>query len=103
MSGRRRSSSSAKGAFRASRAPMASLERVERPLALTIGDPAGIGPDIALGAFAVRRREQVPPFVVIGDPAVLAARARALGLDAPLAVLSDISEGPRRFSDSLPV
>jgi 4-hydroxythreonine-4-phosphate dehydrogenase len=82
---------------------MACIERVERPLALTIGDPAGIGPDIALGAFAVRRREQVPPFVVIGDPAVLAARARALGLEVPLAVLSEIGEGPRRFSDSLPV
>jgi 4-hydroxythreonine-4-phosphate dehydrogenase len=82
---------------------MASIELVERPLALTIGDPAGIGPDIALGAFAVRRREQVPPFVVIGDPAVLAARARALGLEVPLAVLSEICEGPRRFLDSLPV
>jgi 4-hydroxythreonine-4-phosphate dehydrogenase len=82
---------------------MASTERVERPLALTIGDPAGIGPDIALGAYAVRRREQVPAFVVIGDPAVLAARARALGLEVPLAVLSEIGEGPRRFPDQLPV
>ena len=82
---------------------MASIERLERPLALTIGDPAGIGPDIALGAFAVRKREQVPSFVLIGDPAVLAARARALGLEVPLAVLSEIGEGPRRFSESLPV
>jgi 4-hydroxythreonine-4-phosphate dehydrogenase len=79
------------------------MASVERPLALTIGDPAGIGPDIALGAFATRRREQVPPFVLIGDPAVLAARARELGLEVPLAVLSEIGEGPRRFPDSLPV
>jgi 4-hydroxythreonine-4-phosphate dehydrogenase len=82
---------------------MASIERAERPLALTIGDPAGIGPDIALGAFAARRHEQVPPFVLIGDPAVLAARARVLGLEVPLAVLAEIGEGPRRFPDSLPV
>jgi 4-hydroxythreonine-4-phosphate dehydrogenase len=82
---------------------MASIERVERPLALTIGDPAGIGPDIALGAFAARKREQIPPFVLIGDPAVLSARARALGLDAPLAVVSEIGEGPSRFPDALPV
>src|SRR5262245_58827244 len=101
MSVRRRSSSTAWGAFRASRSPMASSERVERPLALTIGDPAGIGPDMALGAFAVRKRTQAPPFVVIGDPAVLAARARALGQEVPLAVLREIGEGPRRFSDSL--
>src|SRR4029450_213806 len=97
MSVRRRSSSTAKGGLRASRSPMASIERVERPLALTIGDPAGIGPDIALGAFAARKREQIPLFVLIGDPAVLTARARALGLDAPLAVVSEIREGPRRF------
>src|SRR5262245_38424626 len=103
MSVRRRSSSTARGTFRASRSPMASTERVERPLALTIGDPAGIGPDIALGAFAARWREQVPPFVLIGDPAVLAARARELGLEVPLAVLSDIGEGTKRFPDSLPV
>jgi 4-hydroxythreonine-4-phosphate dehydrogenase len=82
---------------------MASIERLERPLALTIGDPAGIGPDIALGAFAARKREQVPPFVLIGDPAVLTARARALGLDTPLAVVSEIGEGLSRFADALPV
>jgi 4-hydroxythreonine-4-phosphate dehydrogenase len=82
---------------------MASIERAERPLALTIGDPAGIGPDIALGAYLARKREQVPAFVLIGDPAVLTARARALGLDAPLAVVAEIGEGPRRFPDALPV
>ena len=79
------------------------MASVERPLALTIGDPAGIGPDIALCAFAARRREQIPPFVLIGDPAVLAARARALGLDVTTAELSEIGEGPSRFPDTLPV
>jgi 4-hydroxythreonine-4-phosphate dehydrogenase len=82
---------------------MVSIERLERPLALTIGDPAGIGPDIVLGAFAARKREQVPPFVLIGDSAVLTARARALGLEAPLAVVSQIGEGLSRFADALPV
>ena len=46
------------------------------PLALTLGDPAGIGPDISLLAFAARKREAIPPFVLLGDAAVLAARAR---------------------------
>jgi 4-hydroxythreonine-4-phosphate dehydrogenase len=82
---------------------MASIEWAERPLALTIGDPAGIGPDIVLGAYLARKREQVPAFVLIGDPAVLTARARALGLDTPLAVVSEIGEGPSRFADALPV
>jgi 4-hydroxythreonine-4-phosphate dehydrogenase len=82
---------------------MASNERVERPLALTIGDPAGIGPDIALAAFAARKRERLPPFVLIGDPAVLAARARTLGLDVAIVELAEIGEGPSHFADALPV
>ncbi|WP_454287521.1 4-hydroxythreonine-4-phosphate dehydrogenase PdxA [Rhizobium arsenicireducens] len=54
------------------------------PLALSQGDPAGIGPDIALGAWVKRAESQLPPFLFIGDPAVLAVRARQLDLDVPL-------------------
>jgi len=75
----------------------------DRPLALTIGDPAGIGPDIALGAWAARADETIPPFVLLGDPAVLAARAGALNFEAPIAELSDIGAGLSRFADALPV
>ncbi len=75
----------------------------DRPLALTIGDPAGIGPDVTLAAWAARTREAIPAFVLIGDPAVLAARARALGLTVPIVELSDIGSGPSRFADALPV
>jgi len=38
------------------------------PLALTMGDPAGIGPEITLAAWAARRSGH--PFVVLGDPAL---------------------------------
>ncbi len=44
------------------------------PLALTMGEPAGIGGEIALKAW-LRRGEGVPPFYVIDDPARLAALA----------------------------
>ena len=40
-----------------------------RPLALTMGDPAGIGGEIAFGAW--RRRDGLPPFFLIDDPARL--------------------------------
>ncbi len=40
------------------------------PLALTMGDPAGIGAEIALAAWASGRVAQ--PFFLIGDPARLA-------------------------------
>lgn len=54
------------------------------PLALSQGDPAGIGPDISLLAWSMRNAQNVPPFLYIGDPQVLAARARLLGLDVPV-------------------
>ncbi|MCF1449491.1 4-hydroxythreonine-4-phosphate dehydrogenase PdxA [Agrobacterium vitis] len=53
------------------------------PLALTQGDPAGIGPDIALVAWTKRKALDLPPFLFLGDPAVLKSRARLLGLDIP--------------------
>src|SRR5690606_13881465 len=56
------------------------------PLALTIGDPAGIGPDIALAAWAARKTAAITAFSVVGDPDVLASRARALGIDLRLRV-----------------
>ena len=37
------------------------------PLALTIGDPAGIGPDITLAAWLQRVARDLPPFVVSTD------------------------------------
>lgn len=73
----------------------------EAPLALSIGEPSGIGPDIALAAW-VTRRTVLPPFLLIGDPACLAARARLLGLDVPL-VETDAAGAARHFAAAMPV
>jgi 4-hydroxythreonine-4-phosphate dehydrogenase len=71
-------------------------------LALSMGDPAGIGPDIALLAWSGRKATAVPPFFVVGDPAVLAARADALGLD--ISFTETMPEEAREvFPSSLPV
>jgi 4-hydroxythreonine-4-phosphate dehydrogenase len=75
----------------------------QRPLALTLGDPAGIGPDITLAAWAAQAREPVPPFVLVGDAAVLALRAKALGLSIPVRVVSEAQEAPVLFAEALPV
>ncbi|MCR6498752.1 4-hydroxythreonine-4-phosphate dehydrogenase PdxA [Shinella sp. CPCC 101442] len=72
------------------------------PLALTMGDPAGIGPDITLALWSARRSLSLPPFLFIGDAAVLRARAIALGLD--VAVTSATPETAADiFPDALPV
>jgi len=51
------------------------------PLALTQGDPSGIGPEIALKAFRARETADLPPFFVVGDPALFARVSKSLGLD----------------------
>ena len=73
-----------------------------RPLALTLGEPAGIGPDVALAAWHRRQAAALPPFYLLGDPAFLSERARALGLDVPLAVGAP-SDAPAAFASALPV
>jgi len=75
----------------------------EAPLALTLGDPAGIGPDITLLAFAARNGEAIPPFVLLGDADLLAARAEALGLSVAIAPVATAREATDRFAEALPV
>ena len=54
------------------------------PLALTMGEPAGIGGEITLKAWL--GRTPAPIFFAIDDPERLARLAAALGLDVPVAV-----------------
>jgi 4-hydroxythreonine-4-phosphate dehydrogenase len=68
-----------------------------------MGDPAGIGLDITLTAWHERTREALAPFVLFGDPEALAARARTLGLEVPIALVSDPAAASDVFADRLPV
>jgi 4-hydroxythreonine-4-phosphate dehydrogenase len=72
------------------------------PLAVSMGEPAGIGPDLILRLFAERARLMLPPFVVYGNLGFLAARARRLCLDLPLVAASAATAG-EHFSNALPV
>jgi 4-hydroxythreonine-4-phosphate dehydrogenase len=72
------------------------------PLALTLGEPAGIGPDISLLAW--RRREPGEGvFLVIGNRECLARRARLMGLEVPLAAIAEPGEAAAVFDEALPV
>ena len=79
------------------------MDRYERPLALTLGHPAGIGPDITLLAYQARFLEPIPPFLWIGDPDILAGRAEALGLAIPIVRVDDPAIALERFAEELPV
>jgi len=58
-------------------APLASS-----PIAVTLGDPCGIGPEIVLKACA-ERSPAMPPLRIVGDAALLAREAARLGLPMP--------------------
>ncbi|NYT34243.1 MULTISPECIES: 4-hydroxythreonine-4-phosphate dehydrogenase PdxA [Rhizobium] len=74
-----------------------------RPLALSQGDPAGIGPDITLMAWLRRRELGLPPFFLIGDPDVLALRARQLNLTVSIRETDEAGKAAGMFADALPV
>ena len=72
------------------------------PLALTLGEPAGIGPDLALDIWHRRRALDAPAFYIVGDRDFLAARARTLKLDVPLEAATP-GEAAAIFDSALPV
>jgi len=72
------------------------------PLALTMGEPAGIGGEIALMAW-LRRDEGLPPFFLLDDPARIAALARRIHRDVPLAVIDAPEQAATHFATALPI
>jgi len=75
---------------------------MEKPLALTLGEPAGIGPDIAIKAWLRREELKLPPFYLLGDSGFVGRRAKVLGLDVKFADV-DTGHAAAAFSDALPV
>jgi 4-hydroxythreonine-4-phosphate dehydrogenase len=68
------------------------------PIAVSMGDPAGIGPEIIAKAWAARDTHALPPFVAVGD-----ARAVARVWPGPIARIGDLAEGDAAFAEALPV
>ncbi|MDG5747012.1 4-hydroxythreonine-4-phosphate dehydrogenase PdxA [Qipengyuania sp. XHP0207] len=73
------------------------------PLAVSIGDPAGIGPEIIAESWARRRETGLAPFFVVGGANVLAAAAKARDLSVPVEPIEDPAEAAAVFSHALPV
>jgi len=71
------------------------------PLALTQGDPAGVGVEIALRAW-LRRTPETAPFFLVGDPDYVRAAAARLGMATPICEAPP--SGARKvFQDALPM
>ncbi|WP_426254647.1 4-hydroxythreonine-4-phosphate dehydrogenase PdxA [Sphingomonas sp. DC2300-3] len=67
-------------------------------LAIAMGDPAGVGPEIIAKSWVVRTLRSLPPFAMVGD-----AGAVARVWDGPIEVIDDIAEAPVVFDRALPV
>lgn len=69
-----------------------------RPLALSLGDPAGIGPEVVAKAWDRREAERLPAFFAVGDPAAVEAVWKG-----PVRTVQDPGEAEAVFPHALPV
>ena len=84
---------------------MNTLSERAAPILLTMGDPAGIGPDVTLGMWARRGELALPPIALLACPALLSDRARLLNIDLSLhecTTLADVQQD-RDVLDILPL
>jgi 4-hydroxythreonine-4-phosphate dehydrogenase len=72
-------------------------------LAVSLGDPAGVGPELIAEAWARRKAEGLPPFAVIGGARILAGAAASRGLTMPLQQVGSLDEAASVFDEALPV
>jgi 4-hydroxythreonine-4-phosphate dehydrogenase len=81
------------------------LTAAPAPLAIALGDPAGIGPEVILGAWTRLRQERrnPPPAFVVGGPELLRTVAEALRIDCPIVPIAEPAEAPFAAAAGLPV
>jgi len=70
----------------------------QEPLAISLGDPAGIGPEVLAKCWDNRGMFNLSPFVAIGDP-------RSIGAvwDGPIMIIDDPREADSAFDSGLPL
>lgn len=76
--------------------------REKAPLALSVGDPSGIGPETAIAAWARRQSDGLPAFYLLADPALIEARARLIGANVQIARTTP-AQAAAAFGAALPV
>ena len=70
----------------------------DSPIAISLGDPAGIGPEVIAKCWDNRREFDLPPFVAIGD-----GRSIAAVWDGPIEVVDDPRQADAAFDYALPL
>jgi len=73
------------------------------PLALTMGEPAGIGPELALKVWQKRQDFKIHPFVLIASKIQMIRCANELGYDIPFQEVNNPAEATGVFANALPL
>jgi 4-hydroxythreonine-4-phosphate dehydrogenase len=74
-----------------------------RALAVSLGDPAGVGPELLVEAWARRDAERLTSFVAIGGSGILAQAAERRGLEVPVRRIACMAEACSIFAEAMPV
>lgn len=73
------------------------------PLAVSLGDPAGVGPELICEAWARRQDEGLPAFAVAGGAEIVRAAAERRGIAVPVEIVASLTEAEECFARALPV
>ncbi|PLK26082.1 4-hydroxythreonine-4-phosphate dehydrogenase PdxA [Novosphingobium sp. TH158] len=74
-----------------------------KPLAVSLGDPAGVGPELIAEAWSRRAAAGLAPFFVAGGASLLHRAASLRGIELPVQPISRPDEAPAVFGEALPV
>lgn len=84
--------------------PEPDLQHQSQPIAVTMGDPAGVGLQTVLLAWQARFAEHLPVFVVYASVKAIEAHKASARLDGiPVREIADPSEALDAFATTLPV
>ena len=74
-----------------------------KPIAMTLGEPGGIGPELALKAWLSRKDHVLPPFFILSPKTIMDQTIESLGLRVKTKVINEVSQTGKFFEDALPV
>lgn len=74
-----------------------------KPLAVSLGDPAGVGPELLVEAWLRREEASLGPFFAVGGVGLLAAAAEARGIRIPVKPIANVADVADAFREALPV
>lgn len=79
------------------------MNNQEPPLAVTMGEPAGIGGELVLKCWQRRQTEHLSPFFVVDSPARMSSLNDKLDLDVPIRAVNSVADVEGCFEHALPV